>query len=63
VRAREPGQREPVAELLSRVLRVEIVRESDPALLSARTDDAERVADALGELARSGIAVASFSIG
>jgi ABC-2 type transport system ATP-binding protein len=29
----------------------------------ALADDAERVADALGELARSGIAVASFSIG
>jgi ABC-2 type transport system ATP-binding protein len=37
--------------------------EPDPAALSARAPDPERVATALGELTQSGIAVAEFALG
>jgi ABC-2 type transport system ATP-binding protein len=38
-------------------------READPARISAPCSDADRAADALGELARAGIGVAGFSLG
>jgi ABC-2 type transport system ATP-binding protein len=37
--------------------------ESDPAAITARVSDAERVAHALAELARSGVAVTDFALG
>ena len=37
--------------------------ESDPAALSARVSDPERVAHALTELSRSGVAVTEFALG
>jgi ABC-2 type transport system ATP-binding protein len=63
VRVAEPEQREAVAAVLGRTLGTEIVRDRDPAVLSARTDDAEAVATALGELARARQPIASFSLG
>ena len=45
------------------LLGVDVQLESDPAALSARVEDAERVALALAELARSGVGVANFALG
>ncbi len=63
VRLRDPECRPTAKGLLSRTLGVPVHLESDPAALSARVSDAERVAHALAELSRSGVAVAAFSLG
>ncbi|MFF4159698.1 ATP-binding cassette domain-containing protein [Streptomyces sp. NPDC001678] len=63
VRLIEPKDRPEAAELLTRVLGVPVYQEPDPLALSARTADAERVAQALAELARSGVSVADFALG
>jgi ABC-2 type transport system ATP-binding protein len=63
VRLRSPDQR-PEAELvLSQALGISVHLESDPAALSARVSDPERVAHALAELSRSGVAVTDFALG
>ncbi|MCU1373228.1 MAG: daunorubicin resistance transporter ATPase subunit [Actinomycetia bacterium] len=63
VRLVDPDQR-PDAELVLADALGEVVQaEPDPAAMSARAPDPERVAAALLELARAGIAVAEFSLG
>jgi ABC-2 type transport system ATP-binding protein len=63
VRLRAPEQR-PEAELvLSQTLGISVHLESDPAALSARVSDPERVAHALAELYRAGVAVTDFALG
>lgn len=49
--------------MLTRALASPVFQESDPFALSVRTDDHERVAGALAELARSEIAVSDFAFG
>jgi ABC-2 type transport system ATP-binding protein len=63
VRLRDPERRPEAERVLSRTLGVSVHIESDPSALSARVSDAERVALALAELARSGVAVTDFSLG
>ncbi|WP_067817756.1 ATP-binding cassette domain-containing protein [Actinomadura kijaniata] len=63
VRLKEPGQRPEAERLLARVLAVPIHLESDPAALSARISDPERVAHALAELTRSGVRLGDFALG
>ncbi|MFD6291822.1 ATP-binding cassette domain-containing protein [Streptomyces sp. NPDC060205] len=55
--------RPAAAQLLTRALASPVFQESDPFALSVRTDDNERVAGALAELARSEIAVSDFAFG
>ena len=63
VRLGEAEQR-PAAELvLTEALGVPVTLESDPLALSARVADPERVAAALAELTRAGLAVTDFSLG
>ena len=59
----EPEDRSEAERVLSRALGAEVRLESDPAALSARTSDPERVAHALAELSRSGVALTDFSLG
>jgi ABC-2 type transport system ATP-binding protein len=63
VRVLDPTQRADAAQVLSTVLGVDVHLESDPAALSARASDPERVARALAELSRSGIAFTDFALG
>ena len=63
VRLRDPEQRRETEQILSRTLGVPAESGSDPAALSARVSDPERVATALSELSRSGIAVTNFALG
>ncbi|MGH3040623.1 MAG: ATP-binding cassette domain-containing protein, partial [Gaiellaceae bacterium] len=63
VRLFDPEQRAEAETVLARVLGVEVHLESDPASLSAPCADADQAAEAVGELSRSGIAVANFSLG
>ena len=63
VRVRDPARRPEAERLLTDALGVPMYLESDPAALSARVSDAERVARALSELHRSGVAVTEFSFG
>jgi ABC-2 type transport system ATP-binding protein len=63
VRVLETEQRGAAEQLLSRTLGVTVYVEADKAGLSARVSDPERVAIALGELARAGIGVAEFGLG
>jgi ABC-2 type transport system ATP-binding protein len=57
-----PDQRDEAEQILRRALGT-VHREPDPARLSGPCTDAEQAAQAVAELARSGIAVASFSLG
>ena len=63
VRLLDPDQRPEAEGLLTRALDVAVRAEADPVALSARTSDPERVAQALTELARAGVGVASFALG
>jgi ABC-2 type transport system ATP-binding protein len=63
VRLHDPGQRPQAGRVLSQALAVAAHLEPDPAALSARASDPERVADALGEPSRAGVAVAEFALG
>ncbi len=63
VRLRNPEDRSRAERVLSQALGVPIHLESDPAALSARVSDPERVAHALAELSRSGVAVTDFALG
>ncbi|MGH8933847.1 MAG: ATP-binding cassette domain-containing protein [Egibacteraceae bacterium] len=63
VRLRDPQQRLDAERVLSQALAVPVRLESDPAALSARVSDPERVARALALLSRSGVAVTHFALG
>jgi ABC-2 type transport system ATP-binding protein len=62
VRLLEPGQRPDAEQLLVRELGG-VHLEPDPAGLSASCADADRAAEAVAELTRSGIRIAGFSLG
>jgi ABC-2 type transport system ATP-binding protein len=62
VRLLDPEQRPEAERLLSRELG-SVHLEPDPAALSASCADGDRAAEAVGELSRSGIRVASFTLG
>jgi ABC-2 type transport system ATP-binding protein len=59
----QPGDRALAEQILTRSLGVAVNLSPDAAALSARVDDPDRVALALSELSRSGIAVAEFALG
>jgi ABC-2 type transport system ATP-binding protein len=61
VRLLDPEQRPEAERLLADELGT-VHREPDPAALSAPCADADRGAEAIGELARSGVAIAGFSL-
>jgi ABC-2 type transport system ATP-binding protein len=63
IRLRDAEQRVDAERVLSRVLQVTVQLDSDPTALSARVADPGRVAPALMELSRSGIAVTDFAFG
>ncbi len=63
VRLCDPDRREEAGRLLSQTLGVAVEPEPDPAALSARVSETERVATALTELTRAGFAVAEFALG
>jgi ABC-2 type transport system ATP-binding protein len=63
VRLRDPRKRSEASRLLEKALGVEVYLESDPALLSARCSDPERVAKALSRMTKSGIGVTNYSLG
>jgi ABC-2 type transport system ATP-binding protein len=63
VRLRDPEQRSEGQQVLSRTLGVPVHPDSDAAALTASVSDPERVARALMELGRAGVAVAEFSLG
>jgi ABC-2 type transport system ATP-binding protein len=63
VRLRDPEDRPEAERVLSQTLGVPLHLESDPAALSARVSDPERVAHALAELSRSGVAITDFALG
>jgi ABC-2 type transport system ATP-binding protein len=62
VRLLDPDRREEAASVLERTLGT-VHREPDPAALSAPCADADRGAEAMAELARSGVGIADFSLG
>ena len=62
VRLLDPEQRPEAAQLLEKLLG-EIHLEPDPAALSVSCSDADRAAEAVAELTRSGVHVAGFSLG
>ncbi|MEB1806702.1 MAG: ATP-binding cassette domain-containing protein [Bacillaceae bacterium] len=63
VRVLDPELRPQAEKILTHILDASIQLASDPAALSARVSDTERVAYALGELSRANIAIADFSLG
>ena len=63
IRLLDAEQREEAAGVLARVLGSECHMESDPSSLSTSCADPDRAAEAVGELTRSGIGVANFSLG
>ncbi|MEU1726189.1 ATP-binding cassette domain-containing protein [Nonomuraea sp. NPDC005692] len=63
VRLRAAEQRAEAERVLAGVLEVPAEPSADPAALSARISDPERVARALAELSRSGIDVTEFALG
>jgi ABC-2 type transport system ATP-binding protein len=63
VRLLDPARREEAERMLGAALDAHVHLESDPAALSVPVADAERAADAVGELSRAGVGVANFSLG
>jgi ABC-2 type transport system ATP-binding protein len=64
VRLLDPEHRPEAERVLSRVLNAGVHLEADPAALSAACPpDPQRAAEAMGELSRSGIAIADFALG
>jgi ABC-2 type transport system ATP-binding protein len=63
VRLHDPKGRPQAEQVLSQVLGVLVHLDSDPAALTARVSDPARVAHALAELSRSGVAVTDFALG
>jgi daunorubicin/doxorubicin transport system ATP-binding protein len=62
VRLLDPDQRAEAEQVLARELEA-VHLEADPSALSAACADADRAAQALAELSRSGVRVADFSLG
>jgi len=62
VRLLDPGRRPDAAARLGRLLDAEPHLEADPAALSVPVAGAERAADAMAELARAGLGLASFAL-
>jgi len=62
VRLLDPEQRPEAQQVLDRTLGA-VTLEPDPAALSASCADADRAAGAVAELARSGVRIATFSLG
>ncbi|MGW0044288.1 ATP-binding cassette domain-containing protein [Rhodococcus sp. NPDC003348] len=63
VRVADPSRRADAADVLRAALGVDVTVESDPAALTARIDDSERVARALPALNEAGITVTTFALG
>jgi len=63
VRVQDPARRADAERVLAAALEVPIGLDSDPAALSARGADPERIASALIELSHAGIAVNEFALG
>jgi ABC-2 type transport system ATP-binding protein len=63
VRLIDPELRPQAERLLSQTLQVAVHPEADPAALSAQVTDPHRVALALAELARAGVALSEFALG
>lgn len=63
VRVAEPSRRADAAVTLERTLGVPVTMESDPAALTARIDDPQRVARALAALDDEKLAVTTFALG
>lgn len=63
VRVSQPGRRNEAQSILNDHLGVAVTLESDPAALSARVDDPERVAAGLTALAQRGIGVDTYAFG
>jgi ABC-2 type transport system ATP-binding protein len=63
VRLLDADRRADAAGILSRTLAAEVHLERDAAALSAPNADADQAAEAVGELSRSGIGMATFSLG
>lgn len=59
----DPAQREQAEQILAENLDVPIHQAADSATLTAQSSDTERIAAALGALARAQIQVANFSLG
>ncbi len=63
VRLADPEDRPDAERILSGSLDADVHLESDPATLSARVSDPERVSHALAEISKSGIAITDFALG
>jgi ABC-2 type transport system ATP-binding protein len=63
IRLRDPSRRVEAEQLLSEALGVPVHLEADPAALSARVADPERVSHALTGLAHAGLVTTEFSLG
>ena len=63
VRLPDPDLRSQAQRVLSQALEVPVQLEADPAALSARVADPQRVAQALAELSGAGVAVSDFALG
>ena len=63
IRLTDPAERERAASALEPFIDESIVRESDPAALSARISDPDVAARLLGELKRLGLDVSDFAFG
>ncbi|GAB2650086.1 ATP-binding cassette domain-containing protein [Prescottella soli] len=63
VRVAESSRRQDAAAILEPVLGVPVTLESDPAALTARIDDPQRVARALAALDDANLAVTTFALG
>lgn len=63
VRVADPNQRGQAQRILLDQLDVSVVLEADPAAMSARVDDAGRVAAGLARLADDGIDIATYAFG
>jgi ABC-2 type transport system ATP-binding protein len=63
IRLLDPERRSEAEPIVARALDAEVHLEADPAALSTTCGSADRAAEAVGELTRSGIEVANFSLG
>jgi ABC-2 type transport system ATP-binding protein len=63
VRLHDTEHRPEAQRTLASVLGVEVTPESDPAALTAKVEDVERVAAGLAALTRAGLEVSDFSLG
>lgn len=63
IRLRDPKQRTEAEEIVAQTLNVPVQLEADPAALSAKATDPERVAATLTKLAQAHIVVTDFSLG